>query len=145
MTSWSQHAEIRGGLCQVEGTAGTKASGRRELCSRNRKAWVSQRRGGKLGRWCHDVSSALRRPWVLCAGREAAGRCTSRSGEQQRWEWMRRVTAEMERSGWRHVLGVEWMESAHGLDMGEVKTSIKGDFWIYGLSNMVNGYGRLLS
>lgn len=53
---------------------------------------------------------------------------------------MRRVTVEMERSGWRHVLGVECMESAHGLDMGEVQTSIKGDFWIYGLSNMVNGY-----
>lgn len=86
------------------------------------------------------MSSALRCPWVLCAGREAAGRCTSRSGEQQRWEWTRRVTAEMERSGWRHVLGVEWMESAHGLDMAEVQTSIKGDFWIYGLSNMVNGY-----
>lgn len=50
------------------------------------------------------------------------------------------MTAEMERSGWRPVSGVEWMESAQGLAMGEVKTSIKDDFWIYGLSNMVNGY-----
>lgn len=32
MTSWSQRAEIRGRLCQVERTAGTKASGRHELC-----------------------------------------------------------------------------------------------------------------